>query len=61
MGQASNVLIIILSINLFMAVIALQIQSVDPTSDLLLSNKLFGTAGVSTDNQVVSNINNIVT
>ena len=58
MGQASNVLIIILSINLFMAIIALQIQSVDPTSDLLLSNKLFGTAGVSTDNQVVSSLNN---
>ena len=58
MGQASNIVIIILSINLFMGIIALQIQSVDPTSNLLLSNKLFGTAGVSTDNQVVSNINN---
>jgi hypothetical protein len=58
MGQASQTIIIILAINLFMAIIALSIQSVDPTSNLLLSNKLFGTAGVSTDNNVVSSLNN---
>jgi hypothetical protein len=58
MGQASQTIIIILAINLFMAIIALSIQSVDPTSNLLLSNKLFGTTGVSTDNNVVSSLNN---
>jgi hypothetical protein len=58
MGQASQTIIIILAINLFMGIFALSIQAVDPTSDLLLSNKLFGTAGVDTDNTIVSSLNN---
>jgi len=58
MGQASQTIIIILAINLFMAIIALSVQEVDPTSNLLLSNKLFGTTGVSSDNPVVSSLNN---
>jgi len=58
MGNASNSIIIVLAINLFMGMVALSIQSVDPTSDLLLSNKLFGTAGNSEDNLVVGSINN---
>lgn len=58
MGNASNSIIIVLAINLFMGMVALSIQSVDPSSDLLLANKLFGTAGSSEDNLVVGSINN---
>jgi len=58
MGQASNYILVILSINLIMGIFAISIQSVDPTSNLLLSNKLFGTTGVSSDNPVVSSLNN---
>jgi hypothetical protein len=58
MGNASNSIIIVLAINLFMGMIALSIQSVDPTSNLLLSNKLFGTTGNHEDNLVVGSINN---
>lgn len=63
MGQASQTIIIILAINLFMAIIALSIQSVDPTSNLLLSNKLFGTNSSKvydtsqTNNNIVGDLN----
>ena len=54
MGQTSQWIIVILSIQLFMGIIALGIQSIDPSSDLLLGNKLFGTSTSSNDNVVVS-------
>lgn len=58
MGQASNFMIIILSVNLIMGMLAISIQAIDPTSQLLYANQLFGTTGVTTDNMVVSSINN---
>jgi hypothetical protein len=58
MGNTSNAILVVLSINLFMGMIALGIMSVDPSSDLLLSNKLFGTSLDGTDNQVTRSINN---
>lgn len=58
MGNTSNYILIILAIDLFMGMIALSVASVDPSSELLLSNKLFGTTGDPSDNPVVSNINN---
>lgn len=65
MGQASNYILVMLSINLIMGMIALSIQSIDPASDLLLSNKLFGTGtdrqlgtgGNANDNPVVYSVN----
>lgn len=58
MGNTSNAILIVLSINLIMGMIALGIMSVDPTSELLLANKLFGTTSNPDDNTVVSQINN---
>ena len=58
MGNASNALLIVLAIQLFMGMIALSIATVDPNSDLLLSNKLFGTTSNPEDNLVVGSINN---
>ena len=56
MGNTSNWVLVILAIELFMGMIALSIASVDPSSQLLLGNKLFGTNGDSQDNVVVSNV-----
>jgi len=58
MGEASNYILVILSINLMMGMVALGIQSIDPQSDLLLSNKLFGRSNSADDNLVVSSVNN---
>lgn len=58
MGNTSSAILVVLSINLFMGMIALGIMSVDPSSDLLLANKLFGTSSDSNDNQVTRAINN---
>lgn len=60
MGNASSAILIVLSINLIMGMIALGIQSVDPASELLLANKLFGTDSLTaeTDNPVTYSINN---
>jgi hypothetical protein len=57
MGNASNTILVILAINLFMGIIALGIQSIDSSSNLLLANKLFGSPGTE-DNLVVGSVNN---
>ena len=53
MGNTSSFILIILSISLFMGIIALGIQSINPASDLLLANKLFGS-----DNPVIAELDN---
>lgn len=58
MGETSNALLIVLSIQLFCGIIALGIISIDPTSDVLLGNHLFGYSSNPDDNLVISSINN---
>lgn len=60
MGNTSNFILVALSISLMMSIYALSIQSIDPNSDLLLGNKLFG-RGIqynANDNVVYSSVNN---
>jgi hypothetical protein len=59
MGNTSNYILVVLAINLMMGMIALGIQSIDPDSELLLGNKLFGRSTTDTDdNLVVRAVNN---
>jgi hypothetical protein len=55
MGNTSNYILVLLAIYLFTGIIALGIQSIDPSSNLLLSNKLFNYIG-NTNNVVVANV-----
>lgn len=58
MGNTSNAVLFILAIELVCGMIALSIMSIDPSSDLLLGNKLFGYGSDVNDNLVVNSINN---
>ena len=56
MGNTSNFILTILAINLIMGIYALSIQSIDPNSDLLFGNKIFGRGMDPNDNVVTSSI-----